>query len=206
MKTAFLFDLDGTLLDSKGDLADAANAARRDLGLSPISDGEVERHTGWGMAALLAGVIPEADTAMLARGREAFIAHYRQHLLVRSRPYPTVDRMFHALEGHPLGLVTNKPSMFGRPLLDALGWTSRFDATVFGDTLAARKPAPEPLLHAIAGLGRSPDACVFVGDTVIDRETAQRAGVRFVCVAWGRAAEGADRVVDDLALLPALYP
>lgn len=206
MKTAFLFDLDGTLLDSKGDLADAANAARRALGLSPISDAEVERHTGWGMAALLAGVMPEADPEMLARGREAFIEHYRRHLLVRSRPYPSVDRMFDVLEGHPLGLVTNKPSMFGRPLLEALGWTSRFDATVFGDTLVTRKPSPEPLLHAMETLGRTRDACVFVGDTAIDRETAQRAGVRFVCVAWGRAADGADRVVDDLALLPTLYP
>ncbi|MCK6569743.1 HAD-IA family hydrolase [Myxococcota bacterium] len=206
MNTAFLFDLDGTLLDSKGDLADAANAARRSVGLGNVTDAEVERHTGWGMAALLAGVIPEADAEMLARAREAFVAHYQRHLLVRSRPYPSVERMFQALADRPLGLVTNKPSMFGRPILETLGWAPRFGVQVFGDTVAARKPDPEPLLHGIRGLGRTPETCVFVGDTVIDRDTARYAGVRFVCVAWGRAAEGADHVVDDLAALAMLFP
>jgi len=206
MNTAFLFDLDGTLLDSKGDLADAANAARRAVGLGEVTDADVERQTGWGMGALLAGVIPEADAAMLVRAREAFIAHYRRHLLVRSRPYPSVERMFSVLVGRPLGLVTNKPSMFGRPIVEALGWAPRFDVQVFGDTLVARKPDPEPLLHGIRALGRTPETCVFVGDTVIDRDTARKAGVRFVCVGWGRAAEDADDVVNDLAELAVLFP
>jgi phosphoglycolate phosphatase len=201
MKTAFLFDLDGTLLDSKGDLADAANAARTALGLAPLPDAEVERHTGWGMAMLLKGVLPEADAAGLARARELFIQYYRGHLAVRSRPYPSVAPMFEALAGHPLGLVTNKPAMFGAPLLDHLAWTDRFDVRVFGDTLPERKPAPEPLLHAIERLRLSPAECVYVGDTPIDRETAAAAGVRFVCVAWGRAAPEATEVLADLAEL-----
>lgn len=218
MKTAFLFDLDGTLLDSKGDLADAANAARRALGLAPLSDAEVELHTGWGMAALLRGVLPEADASGLERAREVFIEYYRGHLAVRSRPYASVQAMFDRLAGHPLGLVTNKPSIFGRPLLEHLDWTRRFDVLVFGDTLTARKPSAEPLLHAIRALGRSPETCVFVGDTPIDRDTAAAAGVRFVCVAWGRAAApriaaGAEAVnetlpetIEDLSTLAARYP
>lgn len=204
MKTAFLFDLDGTLLDSKGDLADAANAARTALGLAPLPDAEVEKHTGWGMAMLLKGVLPEADAAGLGRARELFIAHYRAHLAVRSRPYPSVPAMFDALAGHPLGLVTNKPAMFGAPLLDLLDWTRRFEVRVFGDSLPERKPAPEPLLHAIDRLGYAKADCVYVGDTPIDRETAAAAGVRFVCVAWGRAAPESSEVVGDLAELARL--
>jgi phosphoglycolate phosphatase len=206
MKTAFFFDLDGTLLDSKGDLADAANAARHELGLVPLTDEAVERHTGWGMAALLAGVLPEADTEMLARGRVAFIRHYQSNLLVRSRPYPGVELMFERLADRPLGLVTNKPSMFARPILDALGWRDRFAAEVFGDSLPERKPDPEPLLHAIRAAGRTPSSCVFVGDTVIDRDTAAHADVRFVCVGWGRAADEGVTVVRDLATLGDLFP
>lgn len=204
MKTAFLFDLDGTLLDSKGDLADAANAARTALGLAPLPDAEVEKHTGWGMAMLLKGVLPEADAEGLARARELFIAYYRGHLAVRSRAYPSVPAMFDALAGHPLGLVTNKPAMFGAPLLDHLDWTRRFAARVFGDTLPERKPHPEPLLHAIRALGYPRERCIYVGDTPIDRETAAAAGVRFVCVAWGRAAPESAEVVDDLAALSRL--
>lgn len=212
MTAAFLFDLDGTLLDSKGDLADAANAARRELGLPPLADADVEQHTGWGMAALLRGVLPEADVAGLARARDVFIDYYRGHLAVRSRPYPTVEAMFEALRGHRLGLVTNKPAMFTVPLLQALGWTHRFDTVVCGDTLPQRKPAPEPLLHAIDALGLTPDACVFVGDTPIDRETAANAGVRFASVSWGRAAAEAVAsttpvtTITDLTTLPARFP
>lgn len=206
MTAAFLFDLDGTLLDSKGDLADAANAARVALGLAPLSDAEVELHTGWGMAALLKGVLPEASAADLERARVLFIDHYKAHLAVRSRAYPTVEAMFGALAGRRLGLVTNKPSMFTVPLLAHLGWSGRFDVVVCGDTLPQRKPAPEPLLHAIATLGLTPADCVFVGDTPIDRDTAAHAGVRFVSVSWGRAAaEAADRIT-DLATLATRFP
>ena len=206
MATAYLFDLDGTLLDSKGDLADAANAARAALGLAALPDAEVERHTGWGMAALLRGVLPEADAAGLESAREVFVRHYRTHLTSRSRPYPGVAEMFRALAGHPKGLVTNKPSMFGEPLLAELGWTTHFDVRVFGDTTAARKPDPAPLLHAVSALGCSRADCVYVGDTPIDQETAAAAGVRFVCVAWGRAAADAASRIDDLARLAERFP
>lgn len=206
MNSAFLFDLDGTLLDSKGDLADAANAARSAMGLPPLSDADVEQHTGWGLAALLEGVLPKADVAGLARAREVFVQYYRGHLAVRSRAYPGVEAMFEVMRGRRLGLVTNKPAMFTEPLLEKLGWQTRFETVVCGDTLPHRKPSPEPLLHAIRALGVEPRDCVFVGDTPIDRDTAANAGVRFVSVAWGRAAADAVECITDLATLPLRFP
>ncbi len=206
-RPAFLFDLDGTLLDSRGDLADAANAARAALGLPPLSDEAVERHTGWGMAALLAGVVPEATPEMLVRAREVFIPYYQKHLLKRSPPYPRVEEMFEALAGHPLGLVTNKPAMFTVPIVEALGWNRHFGVVVSGDTTPQRKPAPEPLLHGLAALGVAPAEAIFVGDTPIDAETARNAGVRFIAVPWGRVAVGGvDAVagVQTVAHLPDL--
>ena len=202
---AFLFDLDGTLLDSSGDLADAANVARAVLGLPPLSDTEVALQTGRGLAALLAGVLPDAREDEIERGRAAFVEHYGKNLMVRSRPYPGVPAMFDALAGHLLALVTNKPAMFTMPLLVRLGWRDRFPVVVCGDTTPERKPAAGPLLHAIRQLDLNPADCVFVGDTPIDQEAAESAGVRFVCVSWGRAAATAGRVVERLDTLPELF-
>jgi phosphoglycolate phosphatase len=204
--SAVLFDLDGTLLDSRGDLADAANATRGHLGLEPLSDEAVEVHTGWGMMALLQGVLPEVQPSELAALREVFVAHYRAHLLDRSRPCPGVEEMFDALAGRKLGLVTNKPTMFTAPILEGLGWTRRFDVVVCGDTTPSRKPSPEPLLYALGALGVTAERALFVGDTPIDAETAAAAGVDFVCVGWGRAASATDssRVIASLDALPAV--
>jgi 2-phosphoglycolate phosphatase len=204
--TAVLFDLDGTLLDSRGDLADAANATRAHIGLAALSDEAVEAHTGSGMMALLRGVLPEVEPSALETLREVFVAHYRAHLLDRSRPFPGVDAMFDALAGAALGLVTNKPTMFTAPILEGLGWSARFGVVVCGDTTPWRKPSPEPLLHGLAALGVGADRAVFVGDTPIDAETAAAAQVDFVCVGWGRAAARTDpsRVVASLDALPAV--
>jgi phosphoglycolate phosphatase len=204
--SAVLFDLDGTLLDSRGDLADAANATRAHLGLVALSDEAVEAHTGSGMVALLRGVLPEVEPAALETLREVFVAHYCAHLLDRSRPFPGVEVMLDAMAGAPLGLVTNKPTMFTTPILQGLGWSDRFGVVVCGDTTPWRKPSPEPLLHALAALGVSADRAVFVGDTPIDAETAAAANVDFLCVGWGRAAVFTDprRVVASLDALPGM--
>ncbi len=200
---AVLFDLDGTLLDSTGDLADAANAARVALGLARLDDSQVECHVGHGLLALLEGAIPEVSPEERASAREHFIAHYKMHLLVRSRPYPGVVSMFKGLRGRRLGLVTNKPSYFTLPILDRLGWSALFQAVVCGDTLPVRKPSPEPVLHGCALLGAPPSQTVFVGDTVVDQEAALAAGCPFICVGWGRARLGTGYVVKALDELPA---
>lgn len=195
---AWLFDLDGTLLDSLGDLADAANAARAAVGLEPWPEADVARHIGHGLGHLLQGVLPAELHPRMGAARAAFIAHYRANLLARSRPYPGVQPMFDALGGAPLGLVTNKPGMFVDAILDGLGWSARFQAVVAGDTLAARKPDPAPLLHALDILGVTPARAAYVGDSEVDRDAALAAGVRFIAVAWGRVAGATAETVDWL--------
>ncbi len=178
-----LFDLDGTLLDTLGDLADAASAARAALGLPPVTDAAVAPHIGWGLGHLLSHVLPEGLEDPLPTARAAFMAYYADHLLVRSTPYPGAEELMRRRGERFLGLVTNKPSRFVKPILARLGW--RFDVVVAGDTLPQRKPDPGPLRHALEGVdGR--DRAIFVGDSEVDRAAAEAAGLRFVAVAWGR--------------------
>jgi len=101
-----LFDLDGTLLDTLGDLADAANAARSVLGLPPVADELVAPHIGWGLGHLLSHVLPAGAESVLPTARAAFMEHYASHLLVRSTPYPGADELMANRGDRFVGLVT----------------------------------------------------------------------------------------------------
>ncbi len=197
--SAFLFDLDGTLLDTDADLAAAVNAARAALALPPLDVEAVRPHIGWGLGHLLRGALPPAAHPGLAEARRHFHAHYRAHLLDHSRPFADADDVLAALGPARCGLVTNKPGAFVDAIIARLGW--RFGVVVAGDTLAARKPDPAPLLRAAATLGVDPATTTYVGDSEVDLEAAAAAGVDFVAVAWGRVAARAPRVVDRFARL-----
>jgi phosphoglycolate phosphatase len=199
---ALIFDLDGTLLDSDGDIAAAANVARAVLDLPPMPVAEVARAVGWGLGHLLEQLLPGATSAQMSAAREAFVAHYAAHPLVHSQPLPGAEDLLAAVPpGHPLALVTNKPMVFVRPILAGLGWDTRFAVVVGGDTLSQRKPDPAPLLHALAGLGMDAADALYVGDSEVDAATAVAAGVDYVNVGWGRNAGQAAHTVPRLDAL-----
>jgi len=181
-----LFDLDGTLLDTLGDLADAANAARGHFGLGPVPDVEVAPHIGWGLRRLLTPLLPAELHQSLATARAVFMAHYAENLLKRSVPCPGADALMRTRGSRFIGVVTNKPARFVAPILTHFGW--HFDVVITGDTLSQRKPEPAPLLHALEGVGRRGEA-IFFGDSDVDHEAALRAGISFVAVAWGRVTD-----------------
>ncbi len=187
--SALILDLDGTLLDSTADLAAGANAARRAFGLEPIPDAEVALHVGWGLAHLLRHAVPGADQRM-ETARAAFHEWYGAHLLDRSRPYEGADALLRAWSGR-CALVTNKPDAYVERIVAELGWAARLAVVVGGD--GPRKPSPEPVLRALAGLEVPAAAALFVGDSEVDQEAAGAAGVSFVAVPWGRV-EAAPRL------------
>lgn len=194
---AVFFDLDGTLLDSARSITAGVTAARAGYGLPPLDPATVAAHVGGGLGALLRATLPPAHHADLAGARAAFHTAYRDHLL-DARPMPGAGALLRAL-GPRAGLVTNKPRAYLGPLLAHLGW--RFGAVVDGDDRAGRKPDPGPLLRAAKHLGVDPRACVYVGDSPLDRDAARAARMPFVAVAWGHVA--ADHVIDTLAELDA---
>jgi len=191
---AVVFDLDGTLVDSRRDLAEAVNRARADLGLPPLAVRDVLGMVGEGARNLVRralGGAPAPD--LFARGYDAFLAHYDDVCLDTTRPYPGIDELVARLaERLPLAVLTNKPQGFSRRIVERCGWRDRFRVVIGGDTLATRKPHPEGLAAAARALGVEPTATLMVGDSAIDAATARAAGAPLVLVGWGYVRD-ADR-------------
>ncbi|HEY0112019.1 MAG TPA: phosphoglycolate phosphatase [Allosphingosinicella sp.] len=207
------FDLDGTLADTAPDLAQALNRTLGSLGRPGVDPGEVRHLVGHGARALLRRGLAtsgEANEALVEEGFPIFLDHYSRRICEGTRPYPGVEEALDALAGAGVAIAvcTNKPEGLTLQLLDALGWGRRFQAVVAGDTLAVRKPDPAPLLEAIARAGGGRAA--FVGDSIVDADTARAAALPFVAVSFGFSDRpvdqlGADAVIGDYSeLLPAL--
>ena len=182
-----VFDLDGTLVDSRQDLAAAANALVTELGGEPLSEVAVGDMVGEGAAvlvqrALIAAGLPPDTPGALAR----FLALYDEHLLDSTRPYEGIVAALEALGARmPLAVLTNKPHLATGRLLDELGLRRHFAAVVGGDTPHGRKPDPAGLLHLVSQFGVRPEATVMIGDSPIDLETARRAGTRVCLLTYG---------------------
>jgi len=178
----FAFDLDGTLVDSRADIAASANAALEAVGLPRKPDAEIARYVGGGARNLVARCV-DPHVEKLEEALAAWHAHYALHLLDTTRPYPGIAAMLGRLagDGHVLAVATNKPGRFARAICDAL-FPGRFAQVIGGDE-APRKPDPE-MLRRIAEAERAPVAA-YVGDMPIDERTAGAFGCPFVAVPWG---------------------
>lgn len=194
-------DLDGTLLDTIVDLADACNAMLAELGQPPRSLEQIHSFVGKGMAVLVErcltyGVPPETQT--LGEAIEVFRRHYKQINGRATRIYPGVIEGLDVLRDRGLALacVTNKPAAFTVPLLERMGLAGYFPVVVSGDTLPHKKPRPEPILHACLLMSSTPATNVHIGDSANDIDAARAAGSPVLCVPYGynegRAVDSAD--------------
>ncbi len=176
------FDLDGTLIDSGPDIADATNAVMRETGLPEFPEQTVVAAIGGGLSTLIDRLIgathPHLCEGVVKRIREV----YGANLLVRTRLYPGVKETLEALGGVQV-MVTNKPEAMTRVIVDGLGLHF---ARIYGaDTLPVHKPDPAALLEAMAATGIPPSRAVMIGDSDVDVETARRAGVLSCGVTYG---------------------
>lgn len=191
MTSAVLFDLDGTLIDSVPDLAEALSALLVEHGRDPLQAPAVRRMIGQGARVLIErawGATGEPlEPDRLEPLYRRFVELYTPISAVRTRPYPEVVETLEGLSAaHPLAVVTNKPERQARIVLDALGLSRWFGAVVGGDTLEVRKPDPEPLRLALRQLGHAGPA-VMVGDSTADVRAAAAAGLPCIAVTWGYA-------------------
>lgn len=185
---AIVFDLDGTLVDSRPDLAAAVNAVRGELGLPALPVERVVAFVGHGAWMLVRRSLPEEVAGRdFEAAHRRFLELYYDRCLEETRPYPGVEAMLEALAArYPLAVVTNKPERHTRKVLEGLGLAPRLRFALGGDSLPERKPDPGPLREAGRRLGvDDPARLLYVGDSAIDGETARRAGAPAVLVAWG---------------------
>ncbi len=184
VQRALIFDLDGTLVDSRADLAEAGNRARAALGLPALAMAEVAAMVGDGAATLIERLTPGGTTDGRAAAMAAFLAHYAEHCSDRTRPYDGVPEMLDALRhaGWLLAVATNKPLAFTLAILDACG-LDHFTEVRGGD--AERKPAPAQLLSILSELGAEGASSWMVGDHRTDILAGRAAGCSVMWCSWG---------------------
>lgn len=188
-----IFDLDGTLVDSRRDLSVAINRVRSDYGWSSLSIEQVTEAVGEGARVLVASALgvhrtDETIPESLDEAIERFYRHYDDVCLETTKPYPGADQMLADLaERYPLALYTNKPERFVRRILEGVELARFFPELLGGDSLPTRKPEAPGVRHLAKAMGVGVAKTMLVGDSRLDAATARAAGCRFAFAEWGFA-------------------
>jgi phosphoglycolate phosphatase len=187
--TALLFDLDGTLVDSVPDLAAAVNTVLAEHGLEPLAEPVIAGMVGDGVATLVQRALQARGGGKIALGPavERYVALYEANATALTRPYPGVAEGLAELAraGVRLAVCTNKPERATRAVLEGLGLARFFPVVLGGDSLAARKPDPAPLLAALDRLGAVPGESAMIGDHRNDVLAARAAGISVIFARYG---------------------
>ena len=182
-----MFDLDGTLIDSRRDLADSVNALLVELGAAPLHLDAVTSMVGEGAAMLVRRALTAAGLPADAPGAlSRFLDIYDERLLETTTLYPgIVDAVRTARAGARVVVLTNKPLHHSERLLAGLGVRDLFDDVVGGDNPHGRKPAPQGLMALMSAAGAAGQETMMVGDSLVDWETAKAAGARCCLASFG---------------------
>ncbi len=211
-----MYDLDGTLLDTAGEITQAVNQTLAEFGHETVTEEQVRdwigNGTGWLMKAAWQHTPGPVD-ARWDKVMERFIVHYEATAGTRSSAFPHVlDTLRRAREyGVKQALVTNKESRFTERVLERHGLQNAFDIVICGDSLPVKKPDPAVIAHCLSQLGASAGEALFVGDSEIDVSTAKAAGVICWAVPYGynlgKPIEEAmpDRIVPDIRDVPNFF-
>jgi phosphoglycolate phosphatase len=203
-----VFDLDGTLIDSRRDIADAANAVLVESGAPALPEEQIGRMVGDGAPTLIARAFAASGRDVPPNALDRFLVHYGTGLLAHTRPYPSIPDVLGALATRAkLAILTNKPLAATREILGGLDLAPYFDRSlvVGGDGPFPRKPDPAGLRHLMAVAEADPATTMLVGDSLIDWRTARNAPARVCMARYGFGFEGFptadlstdDRVVDN---------
>jgi phosphoglycolate phosphatase len=187
-----IFDLDGTLVDTKVDLAAATNHVLRCFGLPQLSVAQITDYVGHGARVLVERALGPDHAGLVSRGFALFMEYYSAHLLDQTRPYAGIEQLLAAAQAHgiTLSVLTNKPEAPSRAIVTGLGLAPYFRKIVGGDTLPTTKPDPQGVtyLQRLTGIGLS--ETLLIGDSQVDCETGYAAGVTTCGVTWGFGTKG----------------
>jgi len=207
---AFLFDLDGTLIDSKMDLVNSVNAMLRETRRAELPAEQIASYVGHGAPQLIASTLGlGASEEERREGLAIFLKHYEQKKLEETRAYPGVVEGLKALDGAAMTVLSNKPAKLSVEILEGLGLARYFRGVYGGDSFPAKKPDPSGALAILQGFGVSAVEAAMVGDSDVDVQTARNAGMLAVGVNYGfgqhdREKNPADVYVESLEELVGL--
>ena len=198
-----VFDLDGTLIDSRRDLADSANALIAEHGGRELPLETIVSMVGEGAALLVRRLMKASGLELdLHRALPRFLELYDERLLVHTRLYDGTVGMLETLHGGAtLAVLTNKPQRPSERILAGLGIARYFTHVVGGDTPHGRKPEPAGLAHIVAAAGATAGETLMVGDSAIDLRTARAAGTRVCLVSYGFGFQTASEILDGAELI-----
>jgi len=190
-----IFDLDGTLIDSRLDLVHSVNAALRHIQRPELPDDVIASYVGDGAPVLIQRALgPEAvDEALIRKGLEFFLSYYREHKLDHTTVYPGIQEALAAIQnsgnGVPrkMAVLSNKPVNPSRAIVEALGLGRYFTQVYGGNSFVTKKPDPEGALRLVSESGVRPEQAAIVGDSHVDIRTGRNAGLWTVAVKYGFA-------------------
>lgn len=180
-----LFDLDGTLVDSRADITNSLNLTLAELGRPTLPAEMVRLFIGEGVRLLLERALratqsTEVQAADVDHALQIYQRQYHAHLLDQTKLYPEVAETLASFRALPKAIVTNKPFAFTQPLLDGIGLAEHFRVVFGGDSLPERKPSPLMLLEAARRCEVEPTDCLMIGDSWVDMEAGRNAGMKTV--------------------------
>jgi phosphoglycolate phosphatase len=208
---ALIFDLDGTLIDSKLDLVHSVNATLRHLHRPQLPDETISSYVGNGAPVLVAKSLgPDVNPGELDRALKFFLNHYEGHKMDNTCAYPGVPEALRELSAMPMAVLTNKPVRISVRILEALGLAKYFRAIYGGNSFPAKKPDPLGVHTILREFSTTANEAVLIGDSEVDVQTARNAGILSAIVNYGfgihdRVTHPADLYLDRLIdIVPAL--
>jgi len=208
---ALIFDLDGTLIDSKRDLIRSVNATLREIGRAQLHEDTIAGYIGHGAPQLVARALGDGSTeAERERALKFFLAYYEDHKMDSTCAYPGVPEALSQLAAFPMAILTNKPVRISMRILESLGLAKYFRAVYGGNSFETKKPDPLGAQTILREFGAAPAEALLIGDSEVDVQTARNAGTFAATVNYGfgthdRATHPADLYLDRLTdLVPLL--
>ena len=207
----FVFDFDGTLVDTLADISNSVNLTLRELGLSTLEVDAIKDCVGRGVVRLMTGALKGTGYTALDHAVELFRKHYSEHLVEQTDFYPNCRETLEYFSDKTHAIFSNKPEDFIKRILDELNFKQPFKSILGGDSLENKKPHPQGLTELMKRFKLSPEEVLMVGDTAIDIEAGKRAGVQTCGVAYGLGdpaalkESGPDYMIHDFSELKKLF-
>ena len=185
--SGYFFDLDGTLIDSSKDIAQATNYTLKQLGFPPLPEEEIIKHVGYGGKKLLEGVLGKDNQYLIEKAVSIFRDYYFNNPVVYTKPYPETLEVLENLKKHDkkIAVITNKYESVSKEILKKLNMLDYIDLIIGGDTLNEKKPSPKPVLYALENFGISCDDAIMIGDSETDVLSGKKANTKTCLVMFG---------------------